>query len=61
MNRLLKLFDYLAKTSPYSGQGWSQFQNTNSYNSTYGAYNLNWGDVRVGWPLPGVRGRPVHG
>lgn len=45
MNRLLKLVDYLANTSPYSSQGWDQFQDTGSYNSTYGAYNLVWDDV----------------
>ena len=47
-NRLLKLVNYLSTTSPYSTQGWSQFRNTSSFNTTYNTYNPVWSLTAMG-------------
>ena len=53
MNRLLKLVAYLATHPTVAGAAWSGFQEQRnghcvSFNTTYGACNLNWSRVAVG-------------
>jgi hypothetical protein len=47
-NRLLKLVNHLATTSPYQAEGWGRFQDTTSFRDTYGTYDLVWPLVAIG-------------
>jgi hypothetical protein len=47
-NRLLKLVNYLASTTPYQNQGWGRFRDTTSFNGRYGTYDLVWSLVIIG-------------